>query len=113
MHEIGLMQQAMELALECAARNGGRRIHRITLRVGAFSGVVPEALAFAFDAVAHGTIAEGARLDLECVPAVCFCASCGQEFEPPDVIFDCPRCRQPSAELRRGRELELASLEVS
>ncbi len=113
MHEVGLMQTALDIALEHAHREGAQRIHRITLRVGALSGTMPEALAFAFDVTTRGTPAEGARLEVERVPVVCRCSACAEEFEPPDIIFECPRCGQLSADVRQGRELELASLEVS
>jgi hydrogenase nickel incorporation protein HypA/HybF len=113
MHEVGLMQRTLEIALEHAARHGARRISRMTLRVGTLSGVVPEALSFAFDIVMHGTIAEGAGLELETVPVVCFCPACEQEFAPPELFYECPRCHQLSTQVRQGQELELAYLEVS
>lgn len=113
MHEVGLMQSTLALALERAAGEGAHRIHRLTMRVGALSGVVPEALEFAFDVLARGTIAEGAVLEMERVPIICYCPTCRLEFRADDLFCECPRCRHPSAEVRGGRELELASLEVS
>jgi hydrogenase nickel incorporation protein HypA/HybF len=113
MHEVGLMQRTLEIALEHAARHGAQRISHMTVRVGALSGVAPEALSFAFDVLTRGTIAEGAGLDLEAVPVVCFCSVCEQEFAPPDFFYECPRCHRLSTQVRRGQELELAYLEVS
>jgi hydrogenase nickel incorporation protein HypA/HybF len=113
MHEVGLMQSAVELAVEAARQRGASRIHKLTLRVGRLAGVEPAALAFAFEAVVAGTPAEGAELVIEDVPATCACLDCGREFEPPDFIFRCPDCGALSSEVRQGRELELASLEVS
>jgi hydrogenase nickel incorporation protein HypA/HybF len=113
MHEVGVMQDALEIALEQAARQGARQIHRLALRVGPLSGVVPEALEFAFDVVARGTIAQGAQFVVDRVPLVCACAACGLEFRPPDFDSECPRCHAFGARVRQGRELELAYLEVS
>jgi hydrogenase nickel incorporation protein HypA/HybF len=113
MHEVGLMQSALELAEEQARLRGASRIHRITLRVGKLAGVEPEALAFAFDVVTAGTMADGASLGVESVPVACFCASCRAEFAPEELVFACPRCGVPSADVRTGRELDLVSLEVS
>ena len=64
MHEVGLMQDALEIALEHARGQGARQIHRVWMRVGALSGAAPDALRFAFDVVAGGTMAEGARFDV-------------------------------------------------
>jgi hydrogenase nickel incorporation protein HypA/HybF len=107
------MQDALELALGEARRQGANHIHRLTLRVGRLAGVEPEALAFAFDVVAAGTPAEGADFVIEDVTAVCFCTCCRQEFEPTDFIFCCPGCGTLSSTVRQGGELELASVEVS
>lgn len=113
MHEVGLMQSALDLAVEHAQRQGAQQIHRIKLRVGRLSGVVPEALQFAFDVIARGTMAEEARLEIEDVPVVCFCSGCQEEFTAPGWFFECPSCGQPTADVRQGADLELASLEVS
>jgi hydrogenase nickel incorporation protein HypA/HybF len=113
MHEVGVMESALGIALKRAADEGAGRIHQLTMRVGPLSGVVPEALEFAFDVLARGTIAEGATLEVERVPILCYCRTCRREFQPEDLFCECPGCHTPSGEVRRGRELELASLEVS
>jgi hydrogenase nickel incorporation protein HypA/HybF len=113
MHEVGLMQRTLEIALEHAAKHGAQSIRRLALRVGASAGVLPEALSFAFEILSQGTIAEGAELEIEVVPVVCFCAVCRQEFRSLGIIFECPDCLQVSTQVRQGQELELAALELS
>jgi hydrogenase nickel incorporation protein HypA/HybF len=113
MHELALMEELHRIALASAATQGAERIHRVMLRVGRLSGVDPDALAFAFEVVMAGGIAQGATLELEVVPTQCRCRGCGQRFEPEDVIFACPICGELSADVLRGRELELTGLEVS
>jgi len=113
MHEIGLMQEALDIAFEHAARHGAQRIERVTLRVGDASGVDAESLSLAFDVATGGTIAEGARLDVEHVAVVCYCTRCDLEFRPTDMLFACPRCQQVTIELRAGQTLELGSIEMS
>jgi hydrogenase nickel incorporation protein HypA/HybF len=112
-HELSLMQDTVILAVQHARQAGGTRIHRLMMRIGPLSGVVPEALEFAFEVVARGTMAEGARLEIERVPILCHCAACAREFEAADMLCECPECHQPSSEIRRGREMHLMSVEVS
>ncbi len=107
------MQSALESAEKSARSSGATQIHLIRLRVGAMTGVVPDALQFAFEVVRSGTLAANARLEVETIPATCWCAGCQREFVTEDYVFECPDCHQLSGTLRRGRELELASLEVS
>ena len=113
MHEVGIMENTLSIALQQADREKARQIHRLSMRIGPLSGVVPEALEFAFDVLTRGTIAEGATLEVERVPIVCFCGTCRHEFQPGDFFCECPQCHTPSIEVRRGRELELTSVEVS
>jgi hydrogenase nickel incorporation protein HypA/HybF len=61
MHELALTRDIVAIVCEAA---GGRRIHKVTLEVGKMSCVMPEAIEFCFDAVAQGTRAEGAHLDI-------------------------------------------------
>ena len=112
MHEFGIMQSALETAVQKTRAAEATQILRLKLRVGKLSGVVPEALRFAFDALKTESLAVDAELEIEEVPAVCWCAGCAAEFETADLKYECPRCHQPSGDLRRGQELELASLEV-
>ncbi len=112
MHELSIMESALSAALVQAQQAGAKRVHVIRLRIGALSGVVPEALEFAFEALAPGTLAEGAELVVQYVPARFWCAVCSKEFESDTMFSDCPDCRTPSGELRAGREMELASLEI-
>jgi hydrogenase nickel incorporation protein HypA/HybF len=112
MHELSIMQGALEMALTRAAQENASRVHVIRLRVGALSGVVPDALQFAFEALREGTPAAGAELCIDSVPARFWCRACAREFEAEDMLAVCPQCGGSRAELRAGRELELASLEI-
>lgn len=114
MHEVGLMEAVIALAVDSARREGATTIHRIKLRIGRLAGVEPEALALAFEIVSAGTRAELATLEVEPSEVVCYCSSCATEFAPASgYVFVCPTCDHISGEVRRGREMELASLEVS
>jgi hydrogenase nickel incorporation protein HypA/HybF len=113
MHEVSIMAQTLEIALENAYAQDAHKIHRLKMRIGEMSGVVPEALNFAFDVVTEGTIAQGANLEIEIVPVICYCPHCQIEFQPPDLFYECPQCDQLSNKIIAGREIELTSLEVS
>lgn len=107
------MEDTLAIALEHTKAQGAEKIHRIELHVGELSGVVPEALAFAFDVVSAGTLAEGAELVLKAIPARCYCDRCRREFQPSGWVYGCPSCHCVSDRVCQGQALELASLEVS
>lgn len=112
MHELSIMDSALDLALDQAHKAGAIRVQSIHLRIGTLSGVAPEALQFAFEALTRGTLADGAALDIEPVAARFWCHACAREFQADDLLAECPECHQPSGDLRAGREMELASMEI-
>ena len=113
MHEVSIMESAVSMAVETARKSGSDRVLAVRLRVGALSGVVPEALRFAFDVVCQGTPAEGASLEMELVPAGGWCPVCQADFQFAVFPGECPRCHEPNGELRHGRELEITLVEIS
>mgnify|MGYP001280710777 FL=1 len=113
MHEVSIMTEAVRMAVESAQAAGASRITGLRLRVGTLSGAVPEAMQFAWDVVRQNTMAATATLTIETVRAACWCATCQTEFECADFFNECPRCHNVSGELRRGRELDIASVEMN
>jgi len=112
LHELALMQSVAELAQAEARQRGAEAITAIRLRVGSLAGVDPEALRFAAEVVLAEGLSAGARLEIEPVPAQAWCGPCAALFVLEQGLCRCPRCGTVSGELRQGRELELASLEL-
>jgi hydrogenase nickel incorporation protein HypA/HybF len=65
MHELSIALEIVGMATDEAARAGARRVEAVHVRLGARSGVVKEALLFAWDAAAADGAMEGARLEIE------------------------------------------------
>ncbi|MEO1132693.1 MAG: hydrogenase maturation nickel metallochaperone HypA [Cyanobacteria bacterium J06639_1] len=63
MHEVSVMESVSEIAIARAREVGAPHIHQLQLEVGEFSGVVVDALEFAFDVVVAGTMLEDAGLE--------------------------------------------------
>ncbi len=103
----------LDAVLEQARKNDAKSVTVVKLRIGALAGVVMEALEFAWEAVSSDTIAAGSRLDVEHVPVTCYCSQCQREFESRAYSYRCPVCGGLSNDLRRGRELDLISIEVT
>ena len=69
--------------------------------------VMPDSLELYVEIVGRGTVCEGARLELEIVPARLRC--CGAEWEPPS--FRCPTCGG-GGEVVAGNEFLVESIEI-
>ena len=114
MHELGIAQAALKHVLAQAERAGAQHVDCIVLRIGELSGVDPESLRFAFEAILPTSAAAGARLELESIPALARCRSCNHEFTPArESLFECPLCRAFGAEVLHGRELDLVRIDCT
>lgn len=114
MHEVGIVESALEVIRREARTHRATRVTRVVMRVGAISGVDQEALRFAFEACTPHSIAAGASLEIESIPARAHCAACAEDFTiESGFIFQCPRCTAFSGDVRSGKELELARLEFA
>ena len=122
MHELSIARAIVDTALRHA---DGRRVTRVDVRVGALRQVVPRSLAFYFEIAARETACEQARLELAAVAGRMRCSACGLDWDPAPApaamhaafgpvlpVFRCPRCESAEAELLRGGELEVESIEV-
>ena len=71
MHEVGIMEGALDMARRLMEKRGGNRLRRVHMTIGSLSGVVPEALQSAFLALKDSYAAQDADLDVAWVEAVC------------------------------------------
>jgi len=108
-----MMQNTLDIAIAQAKQNNATKIDRLTMNIGELSGVVTEALEFAFEVLVQDTIAENAELEIKTISVVCHCKKCDRTFQPEAYIYQCPNCKQISSDVISGRELELASLVIS
>jgi hydrogenase nickel incorporation protein HypA/HybF len=109
MHELSVASAIIDTATRHA---GGRRITVVSVRVGYLRQVVPESLAFYFEHVARDTACDGARLELEVVPAFLRCDACTHEWALDDAVFRCPACAATDVRVAGGDELEVESIEI-
>jgi hydrogenase nickel incorporation protein HypA/HybF len=112
MHEVSLIENILALVEQEQARHAFTRVRSIRLKVGALGCADPQALRFCFDAVATGTIAHGARLEIEIVPGEGWCADCRGRVPLEDRFGGCPVCAGGRVRMTGGDVLRLAGMEV-
>jgi len=112
MHELSICEALVDQLRELGARESAQRITRVLLRIGPFSGVVPELLEHAFPIASAGTIAEGAHLAVEEADVRVRCRSCGAETAAQPGRLVCGACGDFRTDLVSGDEMFLVSVEL-
>jgi hydrogenase nickel incorporation protein HypA/HybF len=111
-HELSIVQNLFEVLEEKAREVEAVRITAVKLRVGRLSGVVPDLLVSAFDTFKKGTLAEGARLEIEIAPFSFKCRRCGGETFPEDPPYVCGACGSGEIELLGGMDILVEKIEA-
>ncbi len=94
MHESGLTEDLLTHALQHAREAHARRIVRLRVTIGALSDATPDSVRFYFEALAPGTLAEGAVLEFDTAPGRAHCRACGQDVTVGELFAPCPACGQ-------------------
>lgn len=115
MHEASIVAELLRIATEECKKNGYNKINSIKLLIGRATGVMKDALLFAFNILKEDTLAKDAELIIEEVPVRVQCKDCGTEFTSDEnyIIFECPQCGSFSISILSGKELNISEMEVS
>jgi len=111
MHELTIAQSIIETVRGVAAEHGGGRVRKVHMRIGELSQVVPSTLREGFAALAAGTSADGAVLEIDWVPTVWWCTACNRR-RPADAPEDACPCGAAADRLEGSAELLLTSLDL-
>lgn len=115
MHELAVTEGLLKVVLRHAELNNAQKVLGVVLRIGEMSDFEEEWLQKYYDYLSRGTIAEGAKLQVERCPASFRCEDCREEYTV-DIRkrqqFSCPACGGSKITLIGGREFEIKELQV-
>lgn len=112
MHETGIAQSILDIAVDTARKNGAEKINNVAVRIGKMSAIDEASLKFAFDALKEGTIAEKSTLEYKEIPLKGRCEDCGFESELEGYFVLCPKCNSGRVKILSGNELEIEYIDV-
>ena len=112
MHELAITKSIVDLVEGEAKTQGFKKALEIRLRLGEFSGIVPEYIKDFFPLVSEGTASAGAELIFETNPAKFLCLDCGFEGGADRKNACCASCGSTALKMTAGREFFVDSLKV-
>jgi hydrogenase nickel incorporation protein HypA/HybF len=113
MHELAIAEGVLEIVEATARRNAAKRVATVWLELGALSHVEARALAFCFDAVTRGSLAEGATLEIVTLSGEAWCMPCGDRVPLQRHGEPCPRCGSFQLEVVRGEEMRVKEIAIA
>ncbi|MCK5227533.1 MAG: hydrogenase maturation nickel metallochaperone HypA [Desulfobulbaceae bacterium] len=113
MHEASLILNVLDTVTRKCQEEGYKKINSIRLRIGRASGVLPDAMTFAFEITKENTLAAEASLLIDIIPVGGVCKTCGNDFEiEENYLTSCPYCKATTFEINQGREMEIVEMDV-
>jgi len=110
MHELSIVENIVKTADGFAQEHGISNVKRITVQVGALTGVIPKYLLMYYSDLSEGTLLEGSEMDIEEIGAEAFCRACGEVFDPSGTEGQCPACGASDNEILHGYELTVKDI---
>ena len=112
MHEVSLAGGILSAVEAAARRDPFVRVSRLRLEAGQLAGVEVEALRFALEALAPGTLVAGAPFDIEHPPGQGWCVDCACGVRLTERGAGCPQCGGFWLQPTGGTELRILDLQV-
>jgi len=110
MHEAAIAENVIEAILAQASKKGGKVIG-VMISCGQMNVINDEAMKFAFDAAADGTICRGAKLKIKHIPLKAGCNNCRRKFSLDLYDPKCPKCGKSDFSIGDDAPLLLEEIE--
>ena len=113
MHEMAIAQSVFDIAFGEADKHDASKINKIKLSIGEFSGVVKDALDFAFEVLKKDTPAADAEIEIEVVKLKAVCKNCGETVcRLSDLKFTGSNCGRQLT-ITAGREMKVDYIDIN
>ncbi len=112
MHEISLASGILQIVEQTRARDPFVRVTHLRLQAGALAGVEIAALRFALEALAPGTLLEGAVIAIDEQPGTAWCLQCSASVPIFSRLDLCPLCEGTQLQPTGGTALKVVDMRV-
>jgi hydrogenase nickel incorporation protein HypA/HybF len=110
MHELAVCQAIGD---SVRRHSGGKRVIYVGVKIGYFRQVVPKTLSFYWRAYTENSDLAGSQLDIEHVPAVVRCRTCGVDTTLSLPIPRCDACMSDDVAMIAGEEMSVVSIGIA
>lgn len=112
MHELSIAQNIIDAVFQNVPSSEVRRVKQVVVKTGLFSGVVPAALKFSFQAIVAETELKDAEIEIVDIPFSLKCNSCGRTSTNEFGMMICSECSSVDTKIISGNELEIVGVRI-
>ncbi|MBD3612912.1 MAG: hydrogenase maturation nickel metallochaperone HypA [Hydrogenovibrio crunogenus] len=112
MHEMSICEGILLTLEEQSSVQSFKKVKKVWLDIGAFSGVEKQALLFGWEVVTKNTLAHDSELIINDIAGQAWCLGCSTTVDIVNRYDDCPLCGSHMLQVTGGEELKIKELEV-
>ncbi|HLB69457.1 MAG TPA: hydrogenase maturation nickel metallochaperone HypA [Candidatus Methanoperedens sp.] len=121
MHEVSIAGAIVDAVLEAAKKNEAKKVNEVFIEIGELTALNPDQMRFIFETITSGTIAEGARYNIQVIRPLINCKKCSYNgpiefFEKLHFILPavrCPDCGDLDVDIIAGRDCSVKKIKIS
>ncbi|MBC7117590.1 MAG: hydrogenase maturation nickel metallochaperone HypA [Methanobacteriaceae archaeon] len=119
MHELSMADAIIKTVIDSAEKNNAIEVLEVTIEIGELTLLNPEQIKFILEVLSEDTILEGAKFNIEVIPAKIEC-SCGYKggvasddgLDHYNPIISCPSCGKGDFKIIDGRECNIKNIKI-
>ncbi|MCS7279002.1 MAG: hydrogenase maturation nickel metallochaperone HypA [Thermodesulfobacteriaceae bacterium] len=112
MHEYFIVQNILKITEELMKKYPGKKIVKVVLLIGRYSGVEPDLLKSALEFFKKESPLEEAEILIEIEDFKIRCKDCKKDFSKEKWDLSCPFCDSFNTEVISGEKILLKTLEL-
>ncbi|BDH79227.1 MAG TPA: hydrogenase maturation nickel metallochaperone HypA [Methanothermobacter sp.] len=119
MHELSMADAIIKTVIDAAEKNNAIEVLEVTIEIGELTLLNPEQIKFILEVLSEDTILEGAKFNIEIIPAriECPCGYNGRitsndELDHYNPIISCPSCGGGEFKIIDGRECNIKNIKI-
>ncbi len=119
LHELSMADAIIKTVIDAAQKNDAIEVLEVTIEIGELTLLNPEQIKFILEVLSEDTILEGAKFNIEIIPAEIEC-SCGykgkisadDELDHYNPLILCPSCGKGDFKIIDGRECNIKNIKI-
>jgi len=119
LHELSMADAIIKTVIDAAEKNDAIKVLEVTIEIGELTLLNPEQIKFILGVLSEDTILEGAKFNIELVPAKIEC-SCGyngsitadDKLDHYNPLILCPSCSKGDFKIIDGRECNIKNIKI-
>jgi hydrogenase nickel incorporation protein HypA/HybF len=121
MHEFSFAYNIFKVAEATAIKYNAKKITEVFLEIGELTLIVPDLLRRSFEIATKGSIAEGAKLNIQILPGKIRCRECDKISEVTLTneaqltglqLFRCTHCGSNNTEIIEGKKANVKNIKI-